>query len=444
MAEVTIYQILDARDKRVQKQKFILDKYKCPIVSFTMNIAGPEKISPLIERGFYEGISLLKKAVEKECILYESVSTDITGCEAMFAVKMDVSELKTICTNIEEGSTLGRLFDMDVLDTDSKKLERKTVRGCIVCDAPGRECAARRLHSVEELQQVTNRILKDYFIIRDKNLICNLAQKSLLDEVHTTPKPGLVDLRNSGSHNDMDINSFIKSADALAPYFGECFYLGVKTSDSSPEDTFAAINKIGIEAEELMYSVTGGVNTHKGVIYSMGILCAAIGRLWRPELPFASISEICSESIKIAENQINKDFENNDLTTAGKRAYKNIGITGIRGEVLSGFSSVTKIALPCYRELLSKNLDCNTAGAVTLLNLIATVKDTNLYNRGGIEGAEYAVKATKELLNNFPEPDTKQIEALDEAFIKKNLSPGGCADLLAITYFLHSVENYQN
>lgn len=254
----------------------------------------------------------------------------------------------------------------------------------------------------------------------------------------------LVDRRNSGSHNDMDINSFIKSADALESYFGECFYLGTKTSNSSPEDTFSAINKIGIEAEQLMYSVTGGVNTHKGVIYSMGILCAAIGRLWNPETPFAKILEICSESAKIAKNAIEEDFKNNDITTAGKRAYKNIGITGIRGEVLSGFSSVTKIALPCYRELLKKNLDCNIAGAITLLNLIATVKDTNLYNRGGVEGAEFAVKATKELLKSSPMPDRKQIEVLDDEFIKKNLSPGGCADLLAITYFLHSIENFQN
>ena len=440
MAEATIIQILDARDKRVKKQHNILEKYKCPIVSFTMNIAGPEKISPLIERGFYEGINLLKQALDTDSILFESVSTDITGCEAMFSVKTDAPNLKKTCTLIEENSSLGRLFDMDVIDTDGKKLERKSVRGCIVCGAPGRECAAGRLHSVEELQKTTSKILKNYFLDHDKKLISELAEKSLLEEVYTTPKPGLVDCRNSGSHKDMDINTFIKSADALSNYFGECFYLGVNTSDTSPEDTFSSINKIGIEAEELMYSVTGGINTHKGVIYSMGILCAAIGRLWRPELPFSDIYQICSESAKIARKQIHKDFKDNDLTTAGKRIYKNTGITGIRGEVLSEFASVIKIALPCYRQLLGKNFDAGRAGAITLLNLIATVKDTNLYNRGGVKGAEFAMETAKEFLKKNPEPETKQIEALDDAFIERNLSPGGCADLLALTYFLYSIE----
>ena len=443
MAEVTIYQILDARDKRVQKQKSILEKYKCPIVSFTMNIAGPEKNSPLIERGFFKGIKALREALGTDCILYESIDTDITGCEAIFAVKMDVLKLKSICTHIEEESTLGRLFDMDVLDIDGNKLERKSVRGCIVCGAPGRECAARRLHSVEQLQETTNKIFTDYFRNFDKNLICRLAQKSLLDEVNTTPKPGLVDSRNSGSHKDMDINTFVKSADALKSYFGECFHLGVETSGSLPKDTFSVINKIGIEAEHLMYSVTNGVNTHKGMIYSMGILCAAIGRLWHPEKPFASIDEICIEGAKIAKDAVEKDFKNNDLTTAGKRAFKNIGITGIRGEVLSGFASVTKLALPSYRELINKNLDPNFAGVITLLNLIAQVKDTNLYNRGGVEGSEYAVNKAKELLSQSQLPTKEQIEALDDEFIARNLSPGGCADLLAITYFLYSIENYE-
>ena len=444
MAEATLIQILDARDRRVQKQKRILEKYKCPLVSFTMNIAGPEKTSPLIERGFYEGISLLKQAIEEECILYESITTEITGCEAMFAVKMDVSELKKTCTFIEENTSIGRLFDMDVLDTNGSKLERKTTRGCFVCGAPGRECAAGRLHSVNELQQATSKILKDYFVIHDKKLISRLAKKSLLDEVNTTPKPGLVDSRNNGSHNDMDINSFIKSADALESYFGECFLLGTKTSLLSPEETFSAAKEIGIQAEKHMYFVTGGVNTHKGIIYSIGILCASIGRLWHPELPFAKISEICKESSEIVKKAIKKDFENADATTAGKRAFRNLGITGIRGEVLSGFASVTKTALPCYSRLLKKYSDQNIAGRITLLNLIATVKDTNLYNRGGVEGAKFAVKSTKELLKNSPEPDAKQIEALDDAFIEKNLSPGGCADLLAVTYFLHSIKNLQD
>ena len=187
-----------------------------------------------------------------------------------------------------------------------------------------------------------------------------------------------------------------------------------------------------------MYNATGGVNTHKGIIYSMGILCASIGRLWSPENPFADISHICSESANIAKDAIKKDFEQIDASIAGGRLYLEYGLRGIRGEVASGFVSVLKIGLPCYKSLRDKNLSQNDAGVITPLHLIANIEDTNMYNRGGIEGAKGAVQIVRNMLKCSAEPEIKQIELLDDYFINHNLSPGGCADLLAITYFLYN------
>ncbi len=440
MADVTLNQILHSRDERVKKQKNILNRFKYPIISFTMNIAGPVKTSPLIERAFFEGIRLLKESLPKDSIAHQDINIKPTGCEAIFSVNANASKIKDICTNIEDSLSIGRLFDMDVIDADESKLERKNIRGCFVCGAPGRNCAASRAHSVVELQTATREIIENYFFLLDKEHCSSLAVKSLLDEVHTTPKPGLVDCRNNGSHSDMDIHLFEKSANALKLYFDECFSIGKETSKLTHNVAFSILRNSGILAEQAMYNVTGGVNTHKGVIYSLGILCASIGRLWSPENPFADTSNICLESAAFVKDAIKKDFEQIDTSTAGGRLYLQYGLTGIRGEVASGFDSVLKIGIPCYQSLRNKSLTQNDAGAITLLHFIASVKDTNIYHRGGIEGAKYAQKAAKTLLKNYPEPTKRQIEQLDDDFIKRNLSPGGCADLLAITYFLYNLK----
>ena len=73
------------------------------------------------------------------------------------------------------------------------------------------------------------------------------------------------------------------------------------------------------------------------------------------------------------------------------------------------------------------------------MSLIANVQDTNLYHRGGMEGAKWAASAARELAATDYAHLLSQAEALDDAFIQRNLSPGGCADLLAVTYFLHTL-----
>lgn len=438
MTEVTLIQILNSREERVTKQKNIIAKFGYPVVSFTMNIAGPIKTSPLIERAFFEGIKLLKNALSGKEIAYQNTEIKVTGCEALFSVNADALEIKKICTGIEDNYSIGRLFDIDVIDSFERKLERATPRNCIVCGKAGWECSAGRLHSVESLTFATGEIIKKYFFNTDKEYISELAVKSLLDEVYTTPKPGLVDCRNNGSHADMDVQLFERSANSLKSYFQKSFSIGYETKSLSCEKALIPLRDAGITAEQTMYKVTGGINTHKGVIYSLGLLCASAGRLWKAETPFASREDLCKESAKYVKDTIQNDFEKTDTSTAGGRLYKELGITGIRGEVASGFESVLKIGLPVYENLIRKGFSQNDAGAVTLLHFIAKIKDTNLYHRGGKEGAQYAKTMAIKVINH-PFYERKQMENMDDEFIKRNLSPGGSADLLAITYFLNNI-----
>jgi triphosphoribosyl-dephospho-CoA synthetase len=188
-----------------------------------------------------------------------------------------------------------------------------------------------------------------------------------------------------------------------------------------------------------MYKATGGVNTHKGAIYSLGLICASIGRLWQAEAPFANTEVICNESASFVKDSLKTDFEKADTSTAGGRLYQKLGITGIRGEAASGFESVLKIGLPNYKKLISQGLSQNDAGVITLLHFVANIKDTNLYHRGGEAGAQYAKRAASDAIKQSTY-ERRQIEDMDDEFIKRNLSPGGCADLLAITYFLNNIE----
>lgn len=433
--------MLQAREDRAARQRELLARFGKSLICFTMNIPGPVKDTLLIRRGFRWGLAQLEKKLPK--VLHRETREEITGCEAMYAVDADPVALKRICTQIEDDTPIGRLFDMDVLDEKGEKLDRSLVNGksrdCIVCGAPGRGCASRRKHSVPELTAAVTEILEAHFFQIDSARIGQLAKESLLEEVNTTPKPGLVDRRNNGSHQDMDLALFTASAQALEPYFAQCVCIGRETAESALEEAFARLRAAGLEAERAMYRATGGVNTHKGAIFTLGLLCGSIGRLWQGGSPIPERKKLLEVCAQLGACAVKTDLEKLDVpATAGERLYLSRGITGIRGEAAAGLPSVVKVGLPAFRAACSRGLSRNDAGAVALLHLIAKVEDTNLYHRGGPEGALWAKAEAEKLL---PWPDMARIEELDDAFIRRNLSPGGCADLLAVTCFLDKLEH---
>ncbi|MDO5401406.1 MAG: triphosphoribosyl-dephospho-CoA synthase CitG [Eubacteriales bacterium] len=436
---VELYQMLEARERRAFAQQRLLAQFHRPVLCFTMNIPGPVKDTPLIRRAFLWGREALEHRLPKGSVLFSQVLTQVTGCEAVYAVDMEPVSLKRLTTSIEDETPLGRLFDMDVLDISGVKLDRALVAGksrdCIVCGAPGRGCASRRSHSIAELQRSSNRLMRQHFAQADAERIGALATQSLLDEVCTTPKPGLVDRRNSGSHRDMDIFTFMASAAALSPYFTRCAQIGMDTGSLPPEETFRRLRAAGLRAEQEMYAATGGVNTHKGAIFTMGILCGAAGRLWDPAAAWAE-GALFDEVSAMTKAAMAADLSQKGSDTVGRRLYAKQGICGIRGEVARGLPSVRTIGLPAFRAYREAGQDPNMAGALTLLHLIAQVEDTNMIARGGREGAAQGAAWAGALLRHDRLPTPAELEELDSRFIRQNLSPGGCADLLAAVYFV--------
>lgn len=251
-----------------------------------------------------------------------------------------------------------------------------------------------------------------------------LARAVLEAEVALTPKPGLVDRRNSGAHDDMNFPLFLRSAKALEPWFCRFAEIGGQTPSLSPAELFSLLRQPGLQAEEAMYAATGGVNTHKGAIFSLGLLCAAAGRLSESRQAFNS-DRLCRLVAEMTAGLCSRELP--------FRARA----SGARGEAESGFASVRNIALPRLREFLRTGFSLEESCLRVLLYLMAEVGDTNLLSRGGPHQARWVRSQAQCLLNDF---SLQGLLCFDNQLIRRHLSPGGCADLIAVTLFLWAAD----
>ena len=438
--EVSLTEMLEAREKRAWQQRELLRRGRT-MICFTMNIAGPIKNSPLIGSGYDLGKRLLLGQLDVAGVAvsdFEEVR-EKTGNECILLVDAEPLTVKAITAELEDHAPIGRLFDMDVLRPDGSKVERQELglpgRKCLLCGESAQVCARSRKHSVAELQAKTREILQEAVDEWDSREAARLACQALLYEVAITPKPGLVDRENSGSHRDMDFFTFQASAAALQPYFAQCVRIG--RQGGAPEETLRALRLPGKLAEAEMRRATVGVNTHKGAIFSMGILCGALGRLDRES--WGNPDRILDECAAMAKGIVSEDYR--DLTpetakTAGQKLYLRYGITGVRGQAEAGFPAVREAGLPTLEAALAAGKNINEASCAALLALLVHTADTNMIHRGGFDGMQQATLEVREILDreNFPSRET--LESLDKRFIEKNLSPGGSADLLALTLLL--------
>ncbi len=272
--------------------------------------------------------------------------------------------------------------------------------------------------------------------------IGDLAVRALVYELSTTPKPGLVDKENSGAHKDMDYAMFKASAMSLRKCFEECTLAGI---EHEKEPLEWRLRRIGIAGEREMFKVTGGVNTHKGLVFSLGIICAACGTLVDCEslascVTLENFPKFDAKKLQVRCGQIARrvlEVNNTPSNTHGNQVYAKTGIYGVKGEALSGFDTAFKVGLPALREALAKGYNGNDAMVIALLNLMTVCEDSNVVYRGGLDGLEFVKAKAKGLLEL--DYDAEAVRKFDTECIRRNLSPGGSADLLAITAMLHMI-----
>ena len=454
--------ILTAREQRAATQRDLQIRFDKPLLSVTVIIPGPVKGGPgscrLLEVAQQQVRQIFQDRGWR--VLYCVEALRVAGPEAIYVVDAPAEDLKAATIALEETHTLGRLWDLDVIAAGSMRpLTRSSLncqpRRCLVCEQPARVCARNRHHPLEELltviekqiyafdRQAESEPLPTLRDIRACSLsakqIGQLAYKALLAEVRLTPKPGLVDRRNTGAHRDMDLCMFERSADAIAPWL-PVFVTEGRQHAWAPEHAFVSlIRPAGLLCERDMFQATGGINTHKGSIFALGQLCAVIGRLQARGEPVYT-ERICREVAAVCQNLVGQELGcKHSLQTSGERLFRELGLTGARGEAASGYATVRHHALPVLRSLRRTGADEDTAMLQATLHLLASNIDTNLVSRGGMEGLTYVRDRAQHLLQQggVLQPAWRQLlESFDDDLITRNLSPGGTADLISVAWLL--------
>lgn len=269
-----------------------------------------------------------------------------------------------------------------------------------------------------------------------------LAYMSLLEEVYTSPKPGLVDLYSAGAHKDMDYKTFERSAAAIRPYFVTMSRQGMLAADD-PRRIFISVRQTGLAAEKAMYQATGGVNTHKGLIFNLGILCAAAGacrQTW---------GRITLEQLIYIEQEMAADILRKEIieickgggggNSNGEKNLLKYGSLGARGEAISGYESVRKISLPVMIKGAKEEKNWNAVKLETLFSLMSRVEDSNIIARHNPEVLKKTRKLAEKFLKEggaYRENAVSSLKEMDRLFTEQKISAGGCADLLAVTLFL--------
>lgn len=455
MRKVVVEDMLAARDRRVDIQNRMLEEggSDCSLACLTMNIAGEIKRTPMTKMLFDRGISEFEQAGFE--VIDHMLIDEFTGSEAFWLVKENGAEVKKYLEDVEDSFPAARLFDFDVLTPDGVKLSRAKSRKCLICDKPAAECARSRAHGLDTIKAATQALLRDFCA----EALAEEAHEALLAEVYSTPKPGLVDLVNNGAHKDMDVALFEKSADALETYFYDAAALGMRGC------TMAELRERGLAAEQEMYAATGGVNTHKGMIYSMGLLLAGMG------MALAGVNEtdetdetdepannvesntggssanndsLRQEAIKNAAGLASEDAERmlararSNPDTNGAVVLRDYGVLGATGHAASGFPGAVFTTERLEYYIKEENLPGGEAGALALCDSMASLEDTNLLHRGGAEGLKFTKEKASEI-SELPVPERiSALSELDNEMIERNLSPGGSADMLALAFLLGS------
>jgi triphosphoribosyl-dephospho-CoA synthase len=264
--------------------------------------------------------------------------------------------------------------------------------------------------------------------------VARLALRCLYAELTLYPKPGLVSLVDNGSHTDMNAATFMRSLFALRHYFARICRAGARGAP------FGELKRLGIEAEARMLLATRGINTHRGAIFSLGLLCAAIGRAraqgLEPTPAGLRALLLLAWGEELAAHTVPGESRTNGLRVASLH-----GAGGAREEAALGLPSVFGTGLPALRATLAAGRGMQLARIDALFALMARVSDTNVLHRGGAAGAatvrEHALAFVDAGGTGNPHWRERAL-ACHRLFVARRLSPGGAADLLAATCLVHA------
>ncbi|NHJ31403.1 MAG: triphosphoribosyl-dephospho-CoA synthase CitG [Asgard group archaeon] len=266
--------------------------------------------------------------------------------------------------------------------------------------------------------------------------------KAILLEAICTPKPGLVDRNNTGAHKDMDISTYMISSACISHFMAIAAQVGIDHRGDL-DAMLPKIRSIGLSAEEEMFLSTNNINTQKGLIFSGMLIAAASGYISTRETGSLKANRILATVQGITKGIVQRELiqmdKNEKKISAGEFVFLDIGITGIRGEAENGFPNADA-AFQVIAKAITSDIPMERGMIMALLFLMTRVDDTNILARHGSDTLTWVrSEANKLVLSEDAYSDSwlERVYELDNEFIEQNISPGGCADLLAVALMLH-------
>ena len=268
-------------------------------------------------------------------------------------------------------------------------------------------------------------------------IVAHLATRALKAELNTTPKPGLVDTHDSGAHRDMDHALMMRSIRAMHPYFVQLATLGY---DSPQLPAHNDIVSIGLEAEKAMFKSTGGVNTYKGALFSMGLaLTAATYIIGRGKVATTTHGKeyVPGDLLSATITQLANGFPDTSGThgsRAKQLAQSGCSLKSALDNAREGYTQLFEEWLPFYETRIKG--DDSYVKHKTLLRIMCDLDDTNIVYRTDYATMLNVKTLARHLLEDFSEAG---IEDMNRDFVSRNISPGGSADMLALVVFMFGI-----
>ncbi len=268
-------------------------------------------------------------------------------------------------------------------------------------------------------------------------IVAHLATRALKAELNTTPKPGLVDTHDSGAHRDMDHALMMRSIRAMHPYFVRLATLGYDSPQLPAHDD---IVRIGIEAEKAMFNSTGGVNTYKGALFSMGLaVTAATYIIGRGEVATTTHGKeyVPGDLLSAIIIQLANGFPDTSGTHGSRAkqfAQAGCSLKSALDNAREGYTQLFGEWLPFYETRIKG--DDSYVKHKTLLRIMCDLDDTNIVYRTDYATMQQVKTQARHLLEDFSEAG---IDDLNRDFVSRNISPGGSADMLALVVFLFGI-----